>query len=152
MKTIAEKIKESRLRMDLSQAQLAAKAGMTVRTISKYETGSVVPRALNLHRLAVALGVSEAYLTKPEIEDPTYGLDEAPYIEAARQKYGNQGAGDMEELLAGVQTMFAGGDVPQADKDLFFQAVMQAYLACKQEAHAKFTPKKYRKEQPRHLE
>lgn len=51
----------------------------------------------------------------------------------------------MEELLSGVQTMFAGGDIPQEDKDQFFQAVMQAYLECKEEARNKFTPKKYRK-------
>ena len=62
-----------------------------------------------------------------------------------RQKYGKKGADDMEELLSGVQTMFAGGDIPQEDKDQFFQAVMQAYLECKEGARNKFTPKKYRK-------
>lgn len=145
MKTIGEKIRECRARLDMTQAELSSKTGLTIRTVSKYETDSVTPRGTNLHKLATALGVSEAYLTNQDIEDPSYGLDEAPYLEMARQKYGKKGADDMEELLSGVQAMFAGGDVPQEDKDLFFQAVMQAYLECKEEARNKFTPKKYRK-------
>ena len=145
MKTIGEKIRECRIRLNLTQADLSEKTGLTVRTVSKYETDSVTPRGLNLHKLATVLGVAEAYLLNPEIEDPTYGLEEAPYIEAAREQYGRKGADDMGSLLSGVQTMFAGGDIPQEEKDLFFQAVMQAYLECKEEARNKFTPKKYRK-------
>lgn len=144
MKTIGEKIRESRARSDLTQAELANQTGLTIRTVSKYETDAVTPRGRNLHRLASALGVSVAYLTQPEIEDPSYGLDEAPYLDAAREKFGKKGQDEMETLLSGVRAMFAGGEIPQENKDQFFQAVMQAYLACKEDAHNKFTPKKYR--------
>ena len=51
---------------------------------------------------------------------------------------------DMQQLLDGVQAMFAGGNTPQEDKDLFFQAVMQAYMETKQDAKQRFTPKKLR--------
>ena len=115
MKTIGEKIRECRIRLNLTQADLSEKTGLTVRTVSKYETDSVTPRGLNLHKLATVLGVAEAYLLNPEIEDPTYGLEEAPYIEAAREQYGRKGADDMGSLLSGVQTMFAGGDIPQEE-------------------------------------
>ena len=145
MKTIGGKIRECRARLDMTQAELSSQTGLTIRTVSKYETDSVTPRGTNLHKLAMALGVSEEYLTNPEIDDPSYGLDEAPYLDAARQKYGKKGADDLKDLLTGVQTMLAGGDVPQDHKDQFFQAVMQAYLECKEEARNKFTPKKYRK-------
>ena len=92
MKTIGEKIRECRARLDMTQAELSSKTGLTIRTVSKYETDAVTPRGTNLHKLATALGVSEAYLTNPNIEDPSYGLDEAPYLEIARQQYGKKGA------------------------------------------------------------
>lgn len=144
MKTLGEKIRENRLRKNLTQAELANEAELTVRTVSKYETDTVMPKGRNLYRLARALGVSVAYLMQPEIEDPTYGLDEEPYLDAARAKFGKKGQDEMENLLSGVKAMFAGGEIPQENKDQFFQAVMQAYLACKEDAHDKFTPKKYR--------
>jgi len=140
VKTIGEKISECRAALDLTQQQLADKTEVSQRTISKYETGAAEPSRRNLLKICQVLGVSESYLKNPEIEDPSYGVEEAPYIEAMRQKYGKKGAADMEGLLAGVQAMFAGGDVPQSDKDLFFQAVMQAYVETKQEAKEKFTP------------
>ena len=77
MKTIGEKIRESRARKNLTQAELAEKSGLTIRTVSKYETETVVPRGRNLYKLAEVLGVSEAYLSRPDVEDPSYGLDEA---------------------------------------------------------------------------
>ena len=45
MKTIGEKIRESRARKNLTQAELAEKSGLTIRTVSKYETETVVPVA-----------------------------------------------------------------------------------------------------------
>ena len=91
------------------------------------------------------LGVSEVYLANEEIEDETYGLEEAPYIDSVRAAYGAKGANDMQNLLLQTQAMFAGGDVPQADKDKFFQAVMEAYVATKEDARERFTNKRYKK-------
>lgn len=144
MNTTGEKIKKCRERCGLTQAALAEQAGLSKRTVTKYEMDSVTPRGQNLYRLAEVLGVSAEYLSNSEIDDPTYGLDEEPYIAEARNRYGKRGAQDMQGLLTGVQALFAGGDVPQQDKDLFFQAVMEAYLETKQEAHDKFTPNKFK--------
>ena len=52
---------------------------------------------------------------------------------------------DMQNLLLQTQALFAGGDVPQADKDKFFQAVMEAYVATKEDARERFTNKRYKK-------
>jgi len=144
MKTVGEKIRDQRIQLGMTQQQLADKTEISIRSICKYESEGVTPRGTNLYRLATELGVSVEYLSNPEIEDPNYGLEEAPYVDTVRSKYGKKGATDMMELLAANQAMFAGGDVPQEDKDLFFQAVMQAYLQTKQEAHDLFTPKKYK--------
>lgn len=144
MKTIGEKIRDRRIDLGLTQDELAEKAELTRRTVSKYETDTVAPRALSLRQLCKALGVSEAYLTNPEIVDVTYGLDKAPYVDSVREAYGRKAADDLDDLLEGIRTAFAGGDLPQADKDKFFRAVTEAYFATKEEAHEKFTPKKYR--------
>ena len=82
------------------------------------------------------LGVSTAYLSNDEIVDPNYGLEEAPYIESARAAYGRKGATDVEQLLTQTRALFAGGDVPEQDKELFFQAVTEAYFANKQPARS----------------
>ena len=104
-----------------------------------------MPRGRNLRELAKALGVSEIYLANDEIEDETYGLEEAPYIDSVRATYGAKGANDMQNLLMQTQAMFAGGDIPQTEKDKFFQAVMEAYVATKEDASERFTNKRYKK-------
>ena len=134
-----------RAKNGLSQDELAEKIGVTLRTISKYEKQGVMPRGANLQKLAEVLGVSIAYLSNDEIVDPAYGLEESPYIESARAVYGKRGAADVEQLLTQTRALFAGGDVPEEDKELFFQAVTEAYFANKQRASEKFTRKDYKK-------
>ena len=145
MKTTGEKIRERRTHLGLTQTELADKTGVTLRTITKYEKQGVMPRGRNLRELAKVLGVSEIYLANDAIEDETYGLEEAPYIDSVRDTYGAKGANDMQNLLMQTQAMFAGGDIPQADKDKFFQAVMAADVATKEDASERFTNKRYKK-------
>ncbi|MEE1068555.1 MAG: XRE family transcriptional regulator, partial [Fibrobacteraceae bacterium] len=59
-------------------------------------------------------------------------------IEDAREKYGSKGAKDVDKLLADNAALFAGGELSQEQKDEFFQAVMVAYVTCKEEAKKKF--------------
>ena len=42
--------------------------------------------------------------------------------------------------------MFAGGEIPEEDKDLFFQAITEAYFANKNKASERFTRKDYKKD------
>ena len=146
MKTTGEKIKERRITLNMTQKDLADQVGTTVRTISSYEAAGSKPRGLNLRKLCSVLNVSEAYLLKDEIEDETYGLDETPYIENARATYGKKGADDISRLLLETQAMFAGGEIPEEDKDLFFQAITEAYFANKNKASERFTRKDYKKD------
>ena len=146
MKTTGEKIKERRITLNMTQKDLADQVGTTVRTISSYEAAGSKPRGLNLRKLCSVLNVSEAYLLKDEIEDETYGLDEAPYIESARATYGKKGADDISRLLLETQAKFAGGEIPEEDKDLFFQAITEAYFANKNKASERFTRKDYKKD------
>jgi len=145
MKTTGEKIKDRRITLNMTQKELADQVGTTPRTICSYEAAGSKPRGLNLRKLCTVLNVSEAYLLNDEIEDETYGLEEAPYIESARATYGKKGATDVEQLLTQTRAMFAGGDVPEEDKELFFQAVTEAYFANKKRASETFTRKDYKK-------
>ena len=145
MKTTGEKIKDRRITLNMTQKDLAEQVGTTVRTISSYEAAGSKPRGLNLRKLCTGMNVSEAYLLNDEIEDETYGLEEAPYIESARAAYGKKGATDVEQLLTQTRAMFAGGDVLEEDKELFFQAVTEAYFANKKRASETFTRKDYKK-------
>lgn len=145
MKTMAEKIRDLRFRDGLTQTELAEKIGVTARSIGSYETQGITPRNAILTKLCEVFGVSRAYLTDDSIEDPAYGMDEAPYIESARAAYGKKGAMDVELLLTQTQMLFAGGDVPEEDKELFFQAVTEAYFANKKRASEKFTRHDYKK-------
>ena len=80
MKTTGEKIRDLRLNLGLTQAELAEMTGITVRSITNYETDAATPRRLQLRKLCEALNTTEDYLLKPEIDDPAYGLDQVQHL------------------------------------------------------------------------
>ena len=138
-------LRVERAKLRMTQQELADTVGVTIRAISGYETGKMKPRGVNLRELSRVLGVSEAYLLNDEIEDDTYGLEEAPYVDSVRAAFGRRDADAMQRLLEANQALFAGGDVPQEDKDKFFNAVMAAYVATKSDASERFGSKNHKK-------
>ena len=64
--TIAERIRFTRQQQKLSQAELAAQAGISSKSLSRYELGTSIPPADNLMDIANALGVSADYLLNAE--------------------------------------------------------------------------------------
>lgn len=134
MKSFAEKLVARRAELDLSQAELSAKAGIGKRTITSYETDGRIPQPAQLYKLARALDVSPDYLKYDEITDTLYGAESMDYIESVRRRYGARQSGDVETLLRANAALFAGGDITEGAKDAFFQAVMKAYIDCKEEA------------------
>lgn len=138
MKTFSEKVKDARLQLGLSQQQLGEATGVSLRTILSYEKGEKMPRQGTLLKLAKALGVSSKFLIDNLCENPMEDIEKDSYIEDAREKYGSKGARDIDKLLADNAALFAGGELSQEQKDEFFQAVMVAYVTCKEEAKKKF--------------
>ncbi|MDE6578947.1 MAG: helix-turn-helix domain-containing protein, partial [Ruminiclostridium sp.] len=106
-----------------------------------YEKGEKMPRQSTLLKLAKALKVSVRFLTCDECEDPLEDIEKDNYIEHARQRYGASGARDAETLLNENMALFAGGELSQDQKDAFFEAVMKAYITCKEAAREKFGKK-----------
>ena len=67
------------------------------------------------------------------------------FLAEAREQFGAKGAKEAQEVLGRVSSLFAGGDLDEDAKDVFFQASMAVYMDSKKNAKEKFTPKKYRK-------
>ena len=136
--TFSDKIKRSREIAKLTQYQLAQEVGVSQRTIASYESGGAKARRSTTEKLARALKVSIKFLTDDECKDPLAEIEKDGYIEQARTMYGTKAVRDMEELLRDNAALFAGGELSQDQKDAFFEAVMKAYITCKDEAKKKF--------------
>ena len=143
--TFGEKVKEARLALNLSQTELAQITGISERSLYTYEQLGTLPRKSNVRKLAEALHVSVSYLMDDEETDTQSNLDKDLFIASARESFGYKGAKEAQEVLGRVNSLFAGGELDDDAKDVFFQAVMAVYMDSKQNAKEKFTPKKYRK-------
>ncbi|MCR0174010.1 helix-turn-helix domain-containing protein [[Clostridium] innocuum] len=143
--TFGEKIKEARLAMNLSQTELAQLTGISERSLYTYEQLGTLPRKNNIRKLAEALHISVSYLLDEDETDTQSQIDNDLFIMEAREKFGSKGAKEAQDVLGRVNSLFAGGDLDEEAKDVFFQAVMAAYMDSKKNARDKFTPKKYRK-------
>ena len=138
MKSFSEKVTEARNELGLTQTQLGDAAGVSLRTVLDYEKGRKTPRPGTMLRLAKALGVSVKFLSDDGCDNPVEDIEKDGYIEEARERYGAGEARSVERLLADNAALFAGGELSQEQKDVFFEAVMKAYIACKEEARSKF--------------
>ena len=129
-----------RKELNMSQAELAEKLGVSQQTISKYERGTREPDNETLAKLAEIFDCSIDYLLgKTDIRNPY-----KDFIEKAKEQYGPRGKKQAEELLQNIQSLFDGGELPDEDKDEFFRAITEIYFDSK-EKNKKYTPNKYRK-------
>ena len=129
--TFGEKIKEARLAMNLSQTELAQMTGISERSLYTYEQLGTLPRKSNIRKLAET--------------DSQSHIDQDMFILEAKENFGSKGAKEAQEVLGRVNSLFAGGELDEDAKDVFFQAIMSVYMDSKKTAREKYTPKKYRK-------
>ena len=124
--TFGEKIKEARLAYT-------------------YEQLGTLPRKSNIRKLAEALHISVSYLLDESETDSQSHIDQDMFILEAKENFGSKGAKEAQEVLGRVNSLFAGGELDEDAKDVFFQAIMSVYMDSKKTAREKYTPKKYRK-------
>ncbi len=141
MKTFSEKVREERHRLKLSQKELGVKISASTRTVAAYESGQSKPHNSRLIKLASALGVSEEYLKRDDIEDPAFGMEQQPYVDEIRRLHGEKAAREIRFLMERNAALFAGGTIPQEAKDAYFESVMEAYLKCKEAARENYGKK-----------
>ena len=105
--TFGEKVKAERTKLGITQEELAAKIGVTVRVICSYENDKSRPRGTERYKkLAEALDVNVNYLLS----------EDDAFIAEVEDEYGCRGARQAQELLAEVTGLFAGGEM--ADEDM----------------------------------
>ena len=132
--TFGEKVKELRTRKGLSQEELAAMAGVTMRPVRNWETGGKYPRSRDQYaKLAGALDVSEGYLRG----------EQELFLARAGEEYGSRGRQQAQAFLDSTRAMFAGGDLSPEDIDMIGKHFMEMFWEAKESAK-KYTPKKYR--------
>ena len=118
-----EKIKALRSEKKLSQQSLANTAGISLRSIQNYESGTRHPSSITVVKdIATALGTSYEYLLD----------DKAQYVIDAAQRGGAQAALDVDILISDIQGAFAGGEMSQQDKDKLMRAVNEIYWETKE--------------------
>lgn len=131
----AERLRETRKKKGITQAELAKRAKLGLRTITNYENGNTYPRNPNHYdTLAEVLGCDVGYLRGNEEE----------FILMAGQEFGYRGKKSAEKLLEEVTGLFAGGEMAEEDMDEMMLAIQEAYVIAKRN-NRKYTPKKYRR-------
>ena len=131
-----EKIMEARKNAGLKQDEFAKAIGVSLRTVSNYESGERYPKKRETYyKIAEVLKVDVNYLL----------TDDEEFLLEAEAKYGTKGARQAKALVAEVSGLFAGGELADEDLDEMMKGIQEAYWIAK-EKNKKYTPKKYRKE------
>lgn len=129
-----DRLRGKRVEAGLTQVQLAAKAGVTARTIQNYELGNRKPSNMEvIQKIADALNTTTEYLLGSS----------GTYVVEAHEKGGSKAARDIEQLVSEVTGLFAGGELSEESLEGAMKALNDAYWIAK-EKNRKFTPKKYR--------
>lgn len=127
-----DKLKEKRMAAKLSQTELAAVAGVSLRTIQNYELGSRKPQHMEVvQKMADALGTTVEYLLGSE----------GTHIVNAYERGGARAARDVEGLVSEIRGLFAGGELDEDEKDAIMAALNRAYWDAKED-NKKYAPKK----------
>ena len=132
--TFADKIRQLREEAGITQDQLASELGITRRSVIKYELGEAAPKKRILECIAEYFRIDPAVLADDNAELPQITSLEESYLNDIREKYGDKAASDMSDLFSSAAAFFAGGELPQEEKDKFLKAMNKAYIRCREEA------------------
>jgi transcriptional regulator with XRE-family HTH domain len=117
-----EKIKLLRTQKKMSQQTLADKAGISLRSVQNYESGTRHPsNVIIIKDIAAILDTTYDYLLD----------DKSQYVLDAAERGGMQAALDVDRLISDIQGAFAGGEMSQQDKDKLMRAVNEIYWETK---------------------
>ena len=139
--TFGEKLLHARLVLNLSQKELAEKAGITERSVYNYEQTSTYPNQSIINKLAEALNITVTYLMDDESDTPE-DIDQKLFLANVKNEFGPKGAREASAVLSRASALFAGGELEDEAKDVFYQSLMEVYLESKGEAREKFSPRK----------
>ena len=130
----SEKLRQLRTENGITQSQLADETGITKRSVIKYELGETEPKPRILNRIAGYFGIDPDMLADDSAELPQITSLEESYVNDIREKYGKKAAADMSELFSAAAAFFAGGELPQEEKDKFLKAMNKEYIRSREES------------------
>ncbi|WP_297812976.1 helix-turn-helix domain-containing protein [uncultured Finegoldia sp.] len=134
--SFGSKIKKLREDRAMTQTELAEKLGVTLKTISNYETKNTRPRTQDMYKkIADFFNVDINFLLT--VEDS--------FVLNSRDKFGYSGKKDAEKLIDNLSGLFAGGSLPEEDKDKLFNAIAESYYQAKLE-NKKYGKRKNKKD------
>ena len=128
-----EKIKAARKAAGLTQTELAAQVGVTMRTIQLYEANDRQPKNAGVMlKLAKALSVPlDYFMSKEELE---HMREQEQFIRDATEQYGTRGRAQAKLLLNQTSALFAGGELSDEDRDAFFETMTEIYFDAKKKS------------------
>lgn len=107
----SEKLRYARANAGLSQKELADVCGISVRTISSYETGRCNPSSRVIVKMANALKVSKEYLLNDNCQDPTRETEQK-IVEVKKTP-------TINEIIGQTAVLLAGGEISTEEKEQF---------------------------------
>ena len=133
-----EKLRELRKQKHLSQTELGAAVGVSLRTLRGWEVEGRYPKQRELYaKLAEVLECDVDYLL----------TEKEAFITDSADRFGYRGERDAKALVEDLTGLFAGGQMAEEDMDALMLAVQEAYVEAKRrnrEKYAKYAPKKNR--------
>lgn len=117
-----DRLRKLREEAGLTQAELGQIIGASDRVVGYYESNDRFPKKPEtLQRLSEVFNVSVDYLL---------GNDGA-FMQSSVQQFGYTGGRQAKEVLNDVQTLFAGGQLPEDDQEEFFRLITEMYFEAK---------------------
>lgn len=117
-----EKLRKLRIKNHLTQSALAKELNVSLRTLQNYEAGKVYPKQSEIYgHISKLFEVSTDYLL----------TDTEEYLVTA-QKNESHSDREIEELIAQVGSLFAGGAITEDDKDKVLCTINDLYWKAKE--------------------
>lgn len=105
-----------------TQADLGKLIGASDRVVGYYESNDRFPKKpVILQKLSEVFKVSVDFLVGSE----------GAFIQSSVQQFGYTGGKQAKEVLNDVQTLFAGGQLPEEDQEEFFHLISEMYFEAK---------------------
>ena len=130
-----EKLRELRKQKHLSQTELGAAVGVSLRTLRGWEVEGRYPKQRELYaKLAEVLECDVDYLL----------TEKEAFITDSADRFGYRGERDARALVEDLTGLFAGGQMAEEDMDALMLAVQEAYVEAKRRNRETYAPKKNR--------
>lgn len=129
--TIGEKVLIERKKKGLRQEDLAAEIGVSTRTINVYENGVSKPRKNTARKLSEFFGKPEDYFFEDDNGEEKESPSEKFWLDEAEEKFGPDAVAELKYMVEMQTGLFAGGSLPEEDRELFYESLMKSYIAAR---------------------